>query len=197
MVALLAALLRLVVQVAVLPAVLPARGVRLLPLLTVLPVVLLTGLLPLLRAGLVVRRLAPLLPVLPAVQHRDRLRLGRGNVEVAGDATTIRADAAQIRRAVLNLARNAVQAAAPGPSVKLSVRKDGAHAVIEVWDRGPDIPDAVRARLFEPFFTTREKGTGLGLAFTREIARDHAGDVELSSGGGETSFRVKLPVKGP
>ncbi len=118
-------------------------------------------------------------------------------VRVEGDRTTIRADGAQIRRAVLNLARNAVQAASPGPSVKLSVRKDGAHAVIEVWDRGADIPDEVRERLFEPFFTTREKGTGLGLAFTREIARDHAGDVEVSSGGGETTFRVKLPVKGP
>ena len=53
------------------------------------------------------------------------------------------------------------------------------------------------ARIFEPFFTTREKGTGLGLAFVRDIARDHGGRVEVESGGGETTFRVILPAGGP
>ena len=48
-------------------------------------------------------------------------------------------------------------------------------------------------RLFEPFYTTREKGTGLGLAFVRDIAADHGGRVELASADGETTFSIVLP----
>jgi len=124
----------------------------------------------------------------------DAAKAGVG-VEVTGEPLTIRADAGQLRRAVLNLARNAVQAAIPGDAhVRLGVTRVGDDAVLEVWDRGADIPEDARARLFEPFFTTREKGTGLGLAFVREIALDHHGGVDVTSGGGETTFRVRLPI---
>ena len=63
---------------------------------------------------------------------------------------------------------------------------------IDVINRGPEIPADQREKIFDPFFTTREKGTGLGLAFVREIARDHGGDVEVTCAGGETRFRVTL-----
>jgi signal transduction histidine kinase len=49
-------------------------------------------------------------------------------------------------------------------------------------------------RLFEPFYTTREKGTGLGLAFVREIAADHGGRIEVASAAGETTFTLVLPL---
>ena len=119
-------------------------------------------------------------------------------VEVDGAAAlALVADAGQLRRALLNLVGNAVAAAAEvgerGAAVRVTVTRDDERAVVEVWNRGPTIPDDVKARLFEPFFTTREKGTGLGLAFVADIVRAHRGTVAVDSARGETRFRVTLP----
>ena len=108
----------------------------------------------------------------------------------------LRADRGQLRRALLNLAKNAVQAAkAAGHTtgaVKMSVERDNDEIRIAVWNRGKEIPAETSGRLFEPFFTTREKGTGLGLAFVREIVVDHGGRIDVASAGGETTFTIVL-----
>jgi signal transduction histidine kinase len=116
-----------------------------------------------------------------------------------GGPETVQADRAQLRRALLNLARNAVQAAgaaghAGTEAVKLSARTQGNEQWVSVWNRGKEISPETSGRLFEPFYTTREKGTGLGLAFVRDIAADHGGRVELLSADGETTFSVVLPA---
>jgi signal transduction histidine kinase len=64
-----------------------------------------------------------------------------------------------------------------------------------VWNRGKEIAPETSGKLFEPFYTTREKGTGLGLAFVRDIARDHGGSVEVASESGETTFSIRLPAR--
>ncbi len=115
------------------------------------------------------------------------------------DGLVARADRAQLRRAILNLAKNAVQAATAAGhhgrgAVRLSARRQGDELELLVWNRGKEIPPATCERLFEPFFTTREKGTGLGLAFVREIAADHDGRIEVASAGGETTFTLVLPL---
>jgi len=117
------------------------------------------------------------------------------------DGLVARADRAQLRRAALNLAKNAVQAAAAAGhrgrgAVRLSARTRGDELAIVVWNRGKEIAAATCERLFEPFFTTREKGTGLGLAFVREIAADHGGRIEVASATGETTFTLVLPAEG-
>jgi signal transduction histidine kinase len=109
-------------------------------------------------------------------------------VRAEGDAL-LRADAGQLRRALLNLARNAVQASPRGGTVTLHAEP----GLIAVKNRGEDIPADTLAKIFDPFFTTREKGTGLGLAFVRDIARDHGGAVEVTSSAGETEFRIIIP----
>jgi signal transduction histidine kinase len=119
-------------------------------------------------------------------------------VEPGGPAD-VQADRAQLRRALLNLARNAVQAATAaehrGDSVvTLSARTQGSEQWLGVWNRGKEISPETSGRLFEPFYTTREKGTGLGLAFVRDIAADHGGRVELTSADGETTFSIVLPA---
>ena len=125
-----------------------------------------------------------------------------GEIEVTvdpGGPQSVQADRAQLRRALLNLARNAVQAAtAAGHSgkdvVKLSAKDDAGVTWLSVWNRGKEIPAETSGKLFEPFYTTREKGTGLGLAFVRDIAVDHGGRVELASADGETTFSIVLPA---
>jgi signal transduction histidine kinase len=116
-----------------------------------------------------------------------------------GGPPDVQADRAQLRRAWLNLARNAVQAAvaaghAGDAVVKLSAHTHGSEHWLSVWNRGKEIPAETSGKLFEPFYTTREKGTGLGLAFVRDIAADHGGRVELVSADGETTFSVVLPA---
>jgi signal transduction histidine kinase len=94
-----------------------------------------------------------------------------------------RADRAQLRRALLNLAKNAVTAAGASGQVVLAARADAEGRIVwEIRDSGPGVPDEIRDRIFAPFFTTRERGTGLGLAFVQEIARDHRSAVEIDRG---------------
>jgi signal transduction histidine kinase len=91
-------------------------------------------------------------------------------------------DRGQLRRALLNLARNAVTAAGPTGTVVLSAQPADAGVAWEVRDSGPGIPDELRDKIFAPFFTTREKGTGLGLAFVRDIVRDHGATIAVDRG---------------
>jgi signal transduction histidine kinase len=115
-------------------------------------------------------------------------------VEVGG-AALCRGDSGQLRRAVLNLVRNAVQAgtSADPPVVRVVLRRAGEANELSVENHGTPIPDDVRERMFEPFFTTRERGTGLGLAFVREIIAAHGGTIEVDSDERATRFLISIP----
>jgi signal transduction histidine kinase len=116
-------------------------------------------------------------------------------VEVVLDApapTPARADARQLRRALLNLLQNAIQATPAGGRVTLSA----SAARVAVADTGAGIEPDRLERIFDPFFTTKEKGTGLGLAFVREIVADHGGKLEVDSAVGRGT-RVTLTLAPP
>jgi signal transduction histidine kinase len=118
---------------------------------------------------------------------------------VEGDAAARAcADAAQLRRALLNLTRNAIQATPAGGQVTLatSVHPDDVRRVrVSVADTGKGIPADSQEKIFAPFFTTKEKGTGLGLAFVREIVADHGGTLDVDSAVGRgTTFTITLPA---
>jgi len=111
----------------------------------------------------------------------------------AEDGVAVRGDALQLRRVLLNLTRNAVTAARAG-RVALGATAHGDRVRIEVRDDGPGVPSELREKIFAPFFTTREKGTGLGLAFVREIVRDHGSEVDVRDApGGGSVFSFGLP----
>ncbi len=104
-------------------------------------------------------------------------------------------DEAQLRQALLNLLRNAREAMPSGGVIDASVRAEGMSVVVTVDDRGSGISDDVRARIFDPFFSTKGEGTGLGLAITRQIVEAHGGTISCAPReGGGTSFRIALPI---
>ena len=127
--------------------------------------------------------------------------------KVAIDATfaeglpQVRADAEQLRQVFLNLGLNAIQAMTDGGRLSVSTAKRpgrrGAPASVEIRfrDTGPGIPRERLRNLFIPFFTTKEKGTGLGLPISQRIVTQHGGTIEVRSEPGKGStFTVLLPV---
>jgi signal transduction histidine kinase len=116
------------------------------------------------------------------------------SIEAAAELVAL-ADRGQLRRALLNLVRNAMTAAGSGGRVVLAARSLGGEVECEIRDSGGGVPEQLREKVFEPFFTTGEKGTGLGLAFVREIVRDHGGEVSVDvAPEGGARFRFRLPA---
>lgn len=105
-------------------------------------------------------------------------------------------DPVQIGQVVLNLVTNAVQAMdGPGGVLTLSGRADGTGAVeLEVRDSGPGVPEDIRAHVFEPLFTTKARGIGLGLAVSRRLTEANEGSLDLAeASGGGAAFVLRLP----
>ncbi|HTT84290.1 MAG TPA: HAMP domain-containing sensor histidine kinase [Rhizomicrobium sp.] len=109
----------------------------------------------------------------------------------------IDADREQLFRALLNLVRNAAEAAKERERGFVEVKgvREGGLVCIRICDNGPGVPAAVREKLFQPFAaSTRSSGTGLGLAIARDLARAHGGDVALESTDKTgTCFRIEIP----
>lgn len=105
-----------------------------------------------------------------------------------------RADREQLRRAAVNLVRNAVEAAPAASDVEIVASAVDGEAVIEIRDRGAGLAPEARTSLFQPFFTTKEKGTGLGLALAKKVADAHGGALALEDReGGGTVARLAIP----
>lgn len=96
-----------------------------------------------------------------------------------------------------NLIHNAIQSMKGQGIITLRIKRhDKKNIRVEVEDNGPGIPDAIRDKIFEPYFTTRMKGegTGLGLSISQEIVEEHKGRIEVESVPGKTCFKVLLPI---
>jgi two-component system, NtrC family, sensor histidine kinase HydH len=123
---------------------------------------------------------------------------GRGTDDVelkvqADTPVTVLADGAMIRQLLWNLVRNAVQASAPGGVVSVDVEVGRDHAEVAVVDHGVGIDLEARAHLFDPFFTTRSQGTGIGLAVVKRIVDEHGWRIAVEdTPGGGASFVVRL-----
>jgi signal transduction histidine kinase len=113
-------------------------------------------------------------------------------VEGSGDVV---GSGRRLRQVLYNLVKNAAEASGPEGVVRIRIGKEaGDHVVVTVSDTGPGIQPESRRYVFEPFYTTKPKGTGLGLAVSRAIARAHGGDLELApSNGAGAIFRLMLP----
>jgi two-component system nitrogen regulation sensor histidine kinase NtrY len=122
--------------------------------------------------------------------------------EVASDLPLLVVDRAVIVRALVNLVENALQAMPEGGTLSIGATladgaAGGARIRIVVCDTGVGIESVVRARLFEPYFSTKSGGTGLGLAIARKAVEEHGGTIEIRSRAGEgTVVTLLLPVMG-
>ncbi|MBM3715407.1 MAG: two-component sensor histidine kinase, partial [Actinobacteria bacterium] len=123
------------------------------------------------------------------------------SVDVDDDPVELAGDAARLHQVVANLLANARTHTPAGTEVTVSVRREGADAVLRVHDDGPGVDPAVAAQLFERFARadrSRDRktgGTGLGLSIARAIVEAHHGRISVDSSPGDTTFEVRLPAK--
>ena len=114
--------------------------------------------------------------------------------ELFPDLRPIPIDPAQIKQILVNLIKNAIQAMTRGGRLTLRTDSGTEGAVLTVADTGGGIPEEKINRIFEPFYTTKKKGSGLGLMIVQRIVREHGGRIELESRVNQgTTFRIWLP----
>jgi PAS domain S-box-containing protein len=115
--------------------------------------------------------------------------------KLARQLTATPIDATQIQQVLVNLVKNASQAMTTGGTLTLQTGENSDGVWVSVTDTGGGIPQEQINRIFEPFYTTKKKGTGLGLMIVQRIVRAHNGRIELESYVGKgTTFRVWLPL---
>jgi len=120
----------------------------------------------------------------------------RINVQLPDDLPKVLGDPSQIRQIIHNMLQNAQDAVAGLDDGEITVlaRRDGDRVLMVFCDNGPGFPPEVLGRAFEPYFTTKSKGTGLGLAMVKKIVTEHGGDVRIANrdlGGAEVRIRLR------
>jgi signal transduction histidine kinase len=132
---------------------------------------------------------------------RPQANLAKVEVECVSppEPARMRGDPDLIKQAVLNLMTNALEAMPNGGKLRVSVEgssdaKSG-RWTLEVTDTGPGIPPELRQKVFQLYFTTKSKGSGIGLAMTYRAVQLHNGTISFSSEGGQgTTFRLEFPA---
>src|SRR5207302_9003720 len=116
--------------------------------------------------------------------------------QLAANLPPIPIDPGQIKQALVNLVKNAIQAMTKGGRLTLRTSQASEGIVVSVSDTGGGIPEEKINRIFEPFYTTKKKGSGLGLMIVHRIVREHGGQIELESRVDQgTTLRILLPFR--
>jgi signal transduction histidine kinase len=119
---------------------------------------------------------------------------------LAPEPAFVRADPEQMMHVLLNMLANAAEAIPGGGRIDVDLRRvlsdDGESplAEISVKDTGPGVATQSRGRLFQPFYTTKPSGSGLGLSLAKQVIERHRGDIHVESNGGGARFIVRLPI---
>jgi len=113
------------------------------------------------------------------------------------DLPPLALDRDMFKQALLNLMLNAEQALTGGGSITVQAILEPGHVCLSLIDTGHGMPPDVLAKVFEPFFSTKSTGSGLGLATTRKIVEAHHGAIDVQSEVGKgTKFTIRLPADG-
>jgi two-component system, sporulation sensor kinase E len=128
----------------------------------------------------------------PEIANRDVLV----EKEFASDLPKILADRNQLKQVFFNIIRNSLQAMTKGGMLHIRTELQTERIMIAFRDTGGGIPSEVLQHIFEPYFTTKKEGSGLGLMIVQRVIREHGGVVDVSSEQGRgTTFRIFLPLK--
>jgi signal transduction histidine kinase len=137
-----------------------------------------------------------------AEEIRADVRAAGGEIEVSGTFGIVEGDDVLLRQAFSNLMRNAIEACSvPQRPPRVIIRSDVDAAArvsrIDISDNGPGVPPELRDRVFQPFFTTKRNGTGLGLALVQKIIVFHNGRIAIAAtAAGGASIQITLPLAG-
>jgi PAS domain S-box-containing protein len=127
----------------------------------------------------------------PEIENRGQ----RINEKLSPNMPEVPCDAAQIKQVFVNLIRNGMQAMSRGGELSVETGANSDAVFVSISDTGSGIPEEKLNQLFQPFFTTKKKGSGLGLMIVQRIIREHAGRIDVESKPGKgTTFRVWLPL---
>ena len=127
----------------------------------------------------------------PEIENRGQ----RINEKFSNNVPDVPCDAAQIKQVFVNLIRNGMQAMSRGGELSIETGANSEAAFVSISDTGSGIPEEKLNQLFQPFYTTKKKGSGLGLMIVQRIIREHAGRIDVESKPGKgTTFRVWLPL---
>lgn len=127
------------------------------------------------------------------LQRLDAERRGSELALTAPDKLLAHVDGSKIKQLVLNLLRNAIEVVPRGGHVAVALAGSHDDLVITVSDDGPGIPEAVQPRIYEPFFSTKEGGTGLGMSIVHSLVALHAGTIDFQTSPNGTTFVVSIP----
>lgn len=135
---------------------------------------------------------------------RDLLEFLRFELEQAGirvelallePAPLIRMDEKYLKQALLNIIKNAISAMPQGGNLRIESQRKGASLQLKVSDDGVGIPEGNLDKIFEPYFTTKEFGSGLGLTLVYKIVKEHLGEIAVSTqAGAGTTFTLSFPI---
>jgi two-component system sensor kinase FixL len=142
--------------------------------------------------------LAPLLRMIVELLSQDPTFAGVGVSIDDAEPTVVSADPELLKIVFQNLFINAAHAMHGSGGIQVSIRRQGEALQIAIADGGPGIPADVRQQLFKPFFTTKARGTGLGLSTARRLVDAHGGTIAVDCpAAGGTVVTLRLPVEGP
>lgn len=153
------------------------------------------------------QRLTPIVErSLRAIEELSRVAGSKLEVKIEENLPDVEVDADQMEQVLINLLKNGLEAAGNGGVVRLSVQPGAARfgaggqaeepcLVVKVWDSGPGISEGDESKIFEPFYSTKDGGTGLGLYVSKGIVERHGGNISVESGRGGSVFKINLPLK--
>jgi signal transduction histidine kinase len=118
-----------------------------------------------------------------------RLRLALPQQPLAANV-----DSGQIEQVLINILLNGIEASPPGSEVEVTGRAEREEVQVAIRDSGDGVPEAIREHIFDPYFTTRDSGNGLGLAVSREFIVNHGGSLELAGSQTGAHFVIRLPA---